>query len=331
MGIGSGLGGSAGFAEETVYGTYVAPTRFPQVNKARIKKKKNVVQGGGLAASQLFQAGDQRVVTTEEAEGEFELEVARTKMGLYFAHITGSSAAPVQQGATAAYLQTHTFADNLGKMLTGQTGIPNRGGTVQAKTGKGGKVTSAEFSCKVNELLMLSLELDFQKYSEVESLAAPSYVSAIPFHFGQMAVKLGSAFGAEASVDGVKGMSVKIERGQDTEGFYAGAAGLKAEPVMNEWPKITGSIDVDNVNKADFTDRFTADSMSYLVWEFVGPIIASTFAYTFRITLPGIFLDDDGSADLEGPDVISGSFPFTYQWDRTNLPKIDYISTDTSV
>lgn len=330
MAVGSGLGASFGLIDESVYGTYVAPTRFHQFNKAEIKKKKNTVQGGGLAAGQLVQRGSQRVVATEAAEGSFEVEVAFVKMGVLLKHLLGSAAAPVQQGATTAYLQTFTLADNFGKSFSAQLGVPNRAGTVQAKTGKGGKITSAELSCKVNELLMLSGDVDYQKYSEVETLAAPSYVSPIPFHFGQMAVKLGT-FGAEASVSGVKGVNVKFERGMDTEGFYGGAAGLKSEPVMNDWMKISGTIDVDNVNKADFADRFTADSSTSLVWEFTGPIIASTYAYTFRLKLPMIFFDDDGSTSVDGPDVISGSFPFVYEFDGTNQPMIDYISTDIAI
>lgn len=330
MTVGSGLGSSLGFAPETTYGTYVAPTRFHQFNKGEIKKVKGIVQGGGLAAGRLVQAGSQRVQATEQASGSYEIEVAYTKMGLLLQHIMGGSAAPVQQAASTAYLQTHTLADNIGKMLSGQVNVPQRNGTAQPKTGKGGKITSAEFTCKVNELLMMALEVDYQKYSEVESLSAPSYTIASPFHFGQMAVKLGT-YGSEASVSGVKGISVKFERGQDDDGFYAGAAGLKAEPVMNDWMKISGSVEVDNVNKADWADRFNADSSTALVLEFLGPIIASTYNYAFRIKLPMIFLDDDGSTSVDGPDVISGTFPFSYQFDLTNQPAIEYMSTDTAI
>jgi hypothetical protein len=64
---------------------------------------------------------------------------------------------------------------------------------------------------------MTTLEADFQKYSEAESLAAVSYTTGtIPFHFGQLNVKVGATTGAAASVSGVTGVSCKIERGQDT-------------------------------------------------------------------------------------------------------------------
>lgn len=331
MAIGSGLAASIGFAAESTYGTYVAPTRFLEYIKADLKKKKNVVQGGGLAAGRIAQLGSRRVVTSESVEGGFELEVANKGMGLLLAHLLGSSATPVQQGATAAYLQAHTVDDNIGKSLTIQHGVPDLTGTVRPFTFKGCKLSGAEFSCKVGELLTMSLDVDGRQASEVETLVAASLATGVaPFHWAQMSVKLGT-FGAEAAVSGVKGFSVKFDRGMASERFYAGAGGLKAEPIMNDFLKVSGSIEVDLVNKADFADRFAADSATSLVIEFVGPLIASTYYQTFRIKLPMVFFDGD-TPTVDGPDVTSGGYPFVAQLDGTNpLVSIDYISTDTTL
>ena len=331
MAIASGLAAQIGVAAESTYGTYVAPTRFPEYNKSDLKKKKNVVQGGGLAAGQIAQLGSRRVVTSESVEGGFELEVANKGMGLLLAHLLGSSATPVQQGATAAYLQAHTVGDNIGKSLTIQHGVPDLTGTVRPYTFKGCKLSGAELSCKVDELLTMSLDIDGRQASEVETLVAASQPPGVaPFHWAQMSVKLG-AFGAEAAVSGVKGFSVKFDRGMASERFYAGAGGLKAEPVMNDWLKVSGSLDVDLVNKADFADRFAADSATSLVIEFVGPLIASTYYQTFRIKVPMVFFDGD-TPTVDGPDVTSGGYGFVAQLDGTNpLVSIDYISTDTTL
>lgn len=331
MAIGSGLAASLGFSAESTYGTYVAPTRFVEYAKADIKKVKNTVQGGGLAAGRFAQLGSRRVVTSEAAEGGFEVEVANKGMGLLLAHLLGSSATAVQQGATAAYLQAHTVGDNFGKSLTIQHGVPDLTGAVRPYTAKGCKVAGAEFSCKVDELLTMSVDIDGRQMSEAESLAAPSFGSGLsPFHWAQLTVKMGT-FGAEVSVSGVKGFNVKVERGTANERFYAGSAGLKAEPVMNDWLKVSGSVDVDFVNKADFADRFASDASTSLVLEFVGPLIASTYYQTFRIKLPMVFFDGD-TPTVDGPDVTSGSHPFVAQFDGTNsVVAIDYISTDTTV
>src|SRR5213595_1854565 len=116
-----------------------------------------------------------------------------------------------------------------------------------------------------------------------------------PFHFGQMAIKAG-AFGTETALDGVRNVSVKIERPQETERFYAGQAGLKKEPVSNDQVKITGSLETDYVATI-LDDLHTSDAATSLVWEFIGPVIATTYFETFRITLPAVKLD-------EGPPVV---------------------------
>ena len=154
---------------------------------------------------------------------------------------------------------SHTVVgDNIGKSLTIQHGVPDLTGTVRPFTFKGCKLSGAEFSCKVDELLTMSLDIDGRQASEVETLVAASLATGVaPFHWAQMSVKLG-AFGAEAAVSGVKGFSVKFDRGMASERFYAGAGGLKAEPIMNDFLKVSGSIEVDLVNKADFADRFAA-------------------------------------------------------------------------
>lgn len=329
MSIGSGLGASFGYSAESTYGTYVAPARWHAGKQFSIKKVQNFQEVSGVAAGRFAAPDDQLI--TEAAVGNWQGDVLRSKFGLLIAHLTGSTAAPVQQGGSAAYLQTHSWADNLGKYLTAQVGHPSTGGTAHPKTGLGGKITQAEFSCGVDENLALSLDLDFKQYTEVQTLAAPSYTTPnLPFHFAQMAVKLGT-FGSEAAVQGVRKCGVTIGRGQDTGRFYAGNSGLKSEPIYNEMGGISGSLDVDLVTKADFHDRWTGNTATSLVWEFVGPIIASTFAYTFRITLPSVKFKD-GIEEVNGADVNKGSIPFTAFQDPTNgFCKIEYLSTDTAV
>jgi hypothetical protein len=332
MAIGSGLAASLGVSPESVYGTYVAPARFPQVTKAEVKKVKSVVQGGGIAAGRMLQGGARRVVPTEAGTCQWEQEVTNKSMGLFLGQLMGGAAAPVQQLATAAYLQTHPLVDNVGKSMTVQLGVPDTTGTVRPYTGIGAKLTTAEFSCAAGELLKASFEADLQRVIESQVLAAPSYVAGlVPFHFAHMAVKLGTTFGAEAVVSGVKGAQVKIERPQDTERFYAGAAvpGTKAEPLMNDNVSIAGSFDVDLVNKADFADRFAADSSAALIVEWVFPTaIASTYFPTFRIRVPMVFFDD-GTPTVDGNGITSTTYAFVAQYDETNAPAtLDYLSTD---
>src|SRR5919108_2993637 len=115
MGIGAGIGAQVGVAAESTYGTYVAPTRFYEFTKEGLKKGKHTAQGTGMAAGRLLDPGGRRVVTHQDGKGPLDLEVGTKNMGLMLQALMGTTVTPVQQGATTAYLQTHTLADNVGK------------------------------------------------------------------------------------------------------------------------------------------------------------------------------------------------------------------------
>jgi hypothetical protein len=328
MGIGSGLGAQIGIAAETTYGTFVAPSKFIEFTKEDLKLKKTTAQSSGIAAGRLVDLSSRRVVTQKEAAGSIEMEVTTKNMGLLLQALMGTSVTPVQQAATTAYLQTHTLADTAGKSLSIQRGVPMTTGTVADFSVLGCKVTAAEFSCEVGGMLMASYEFDGKTVDEAQTLGSPSYPLMAPFHFGQMAVKTGT-FGAEASLDGIRKVSVKIERPQAVDRFYAGASGLKAEPITNDKVKISGTLEADFL-ATTLADLFVSDASRSLVWEFTGDVIESTHNYLFRATLPAIHIDDEPPS-VEGPEVIRTSFSFSGLYDGTNQNKIEYKSTDTAL
>lgn len=329
MALGSGLASSLGFAAETTYGTYVAPTRHLEFASESLVKQKTTMQGGGLAGGQYQQRASRRVLVTQSGSGSVSMEVTNKRMGVVLAQLMGSSTAPVQQGATAAYLQTHAIGDNFGKSMTIQKGVPDTTGTVRPYSFLGCKVTAAEFSCAVGETLQMTMDVDARDVTEAQTLAAPSYTTGLtPFHFGQLTVKLGT-FGSEAAVTSVKSVSLRIERPMATERFYAGASGLKAEPIMNDYLAVTGSFETDFVDKTIFADRFASDTATSLVLDWTGPVLGSANE-RFTIKQPAIFLEESTPA-VGGPDVVSASFSFTGQFDGTNLTTIEYMSADTTV
>ncbi len=331
MAVGSGIGSQFGIAPEVTYGTYVAPTRFYETKKASVSKVKNTAAWDGLAAGRLVDRADGRVVTTKAAKVTVdELAVTSKDMGLLMSMIMGTSPAAVLQGAGPANLFAFTLADHAGKMFTAQSGVPLIGGSVIAQSALGCKVDSAEFACGVDDLLTVKVEADGRDLTESQTLAAASYATGrTPFHFGQMGVKVGSAVGSVAAIGGVRKVTLKIDRKMKTDQFYANNAGLKEQPTTNDKVAITGTITADYKTAADLADRFRDDTQFALVWEFIGPIINATFPQTFRFTLPACFLDD-GTPEVDGPDVVSTDFNFTAFYDLTNPPlSHDYISTDT--
>ncbi|GEA79935.1 phage tail tube protein [Cellulomonas uda] len=329
MAIGSGLGSQLGIAPETTYGTFVAPTSFLLPVKTSLKKNKNTAQSAGIASGRLMQLASGRVLTTRSAEGSIDLELTTRKMGLLLQALMGTTVTPTVL-TSPAYSQVHTLADTADKSLSIQVGVPEIGGTVRPYSYAGCKVTSAQFEFEPGSIPTATFEFDCQDVTETPPLAAASFPTGItPFVGAKTAIKIGT-FGSEAAVVGVKKATVKIDRALDTDRFYLGGAGLKAQPVSNGFVGISGTLSADFVAKADFVDRFVSDASFSLVLETVGALIGGTNYETFRITLPGCFLDGDLPA-LDGPGVVSGDFPFVALFDGTNQPKIEVISSESTL
>lgn len=330
MAVGSGLGASLGVAAESTYGTYAVPLCFVEFDKESLRKTKNVVQGGGLAAGRAAQMGSARVVTSTAGEGDLEFDVTRNGIGWLLAQIFGGTPpTPVQQGATTAY-QT-TFDANLdakGRSLTVQVGRPDTGGTVRPYTYLGSKVKDVEFSCGVQDPLGVKVSLDCASVSEAQTLATPSYPAAgvIPWHGGQMCVLAGT-YGAETALTGVSKFALKIERPLATDDKIR-ACGQVAEPQGNGFLKVTGSIDIDFAVKAEIADRFSSDTPTSLVWKFTGPVISGSYAYGLQFNLPMVFFEADAPT-VDGPDILKMTATWTAQLDSAAHPLVSAITTNT--
>lgn len=338
MVIGSGAGGYFALKKETTWGTYAAPSLCLPGSFSLKPEHTTVPVGIGAAAGRLGPVDE--IETLLWGTGHYEGEVLRDGFGLILQHILGGSAVPVQQAATTAYLQTHVAADNYGKGLTLQEGAPSVAGTQNPFTGYGMKPTTATFSCAKGESLKVSADFWGKKVDQAQVAIAPGYTAtqaSLPFNWSQMSLKLGT-YNSEVAVQGVKGVSMTIARGMNTDdAFYAGNLGYPSEPAMaasdlESLLPVTGTVEIDNVTKADFIDRFFNHTNTSLVWDFTGPIIASTYAYNFAWQCPKVYFDTAG-IDVSGAGVISASVPFRAYVDVTNgYSQIKYMSVnDTNV
>jgi hypothetical protein len=272
------------------------------------------------------------MVTLRSGELSLDLELQSAGFGYLLQTLMGTTVTPVQQGASAAYLQTHALADPVGKFLSMQVGIPDTAGVVHPYTATGCKVTEADFSFDISSQtpVMSTWTIDAKDVSETPTLAAASYPTGLrPFVGTDVTIKVGT-YGSEASVDGVTKVDVKIPRPFKTNRDYFGNGGFKAEPITNARPQISGTIQADYVDKTIWADRFAAHTQFSMVIEAKGLLIASTFYQTFRITLPACFIEGD-TPNLANEDVVNGAFPFVYRSDDTNPMKIEYISTDVTL
>jgi hypothetical protein len=340
MAIRSGLANQVGFVKEVTYGTGVTVTKFLPVKKADFKLDKGIAQGTGLFSGDFLDRSTQRAKTTRSGTLSMELDVQNKDMGLLIQALMGTTVTPVIQGAGPGYLQTHTLADPFGKSLTIQTGVPELTGTVRPYTFVGCKVLGAEFTMQPDELFTCSLDIDARDVTEATGLASASYATALtPFSIGQgggatpangLTVKTGT-FGGETTLDGVRQATVNIKRLSKDDRFNLGNAGLKSEPVLNDKTEaITGTLSMEYLDKTKIADLFAADTATSIVIEALGANTNASFYYTFRITLPACYFNGD-TPIVDGPDVVTGDFPFVCLYDGTNLPKIEIIEVATTL
>lgn len=331
MAIGSGIGSWVSMGEESTYGTAATMSRHLPVTSVEIQRTQEVMPVYGMASGRA--APIDEVVTTQGGTVKLTMQAHNRGLGMLLRQIFGGTVTPVQQAATTAYLQALTVADNYGRMVSIQGNLPNTAGTASAFTALGCKATSMELSCAKGEIATITFEFDARQITEATGQTTPSFTSGVlPFRWSQEAVKLHSTFGSEATVQGVTGFNIKLTRPINSDdSFYAGNAGLKSQPVWNDHFEVSGQIDTDFVTKADFVDRSTGHTATALVFEFVGPIIATTYAETLRFRVPKSYFEP---AIPPVPDngVLKSSVPFKGVLDLTNgLALCDYISLDTAV
>ena len=330
MGVGSGIGATLGVGPESSYGTSGSVTKWIEFTKETIVRTPKRVQPNGLAGGLLLPRASQRVQTTIDAQGDVEAPLYQLGMGHFLAALMGSSAAPVQQASTTAYKQTHTLGNDAGISKQIQVGRPSLDGTVRPFTYSGVKVLSGKFECGLDEDLTSTFSVDAQAIDDSTALTAASYVSPNPpFHFGQMTIKLGS-YGSESVVSGIRKVSCTITKKARTDRFYADGTGKKAEPILNDKYQISGTFDTDFVNATDFVNRFRDDTLTSAVLTWTGATIASTYAYTFQINLPGLKFDT-GDPTVGGPDIIQPSIGWTCDYDDAHLPSLVYMNTETAL
>lgn len=332
MVLGTGLASQFSFGKETTYGTPATLDHFLPVDKASIKQVLNTQQGAAYQG-QLFNLGARRVKTSVGGAGDIETQITNRGMGLFCQNMMGTSVTPVLL-TTPAYKQTHTFAIQSGKSLTMQSAMPTTDGTQRPYTFYGCKFSAVEFSYEVDKNLDAKWTVDAQQVVESVGVPAASYDSTLRQFVG---TDVGITIGAYGSTTpataalGVTKVTVKIERPLKVDRYYLGASGLKAEPLQNDFTKITGTIDAEFVSKTMWADVFNAQSGFSLQLTAVGAAIgASGSNDTFQITLPCVFLDGD-TPMAESADVINGSFPFTVLFDGTNLPVITIISSEVTL
>lgn len=339
MPVRSGLSSQVGWAAGVTYGTTTTPVKFLPAGAVNFDLVQNYSQGQGLYSGDFGPRAAQNVLTTVGGIGTMPMDVQNKDMGLIIQALMGTTITPVQQSATIAYLQTHTMADPFGKFLNMQAGVTQQtDGVTKPYTLLGVKPTAAEFTWTPGDPLKALFTLDARQLVESTALASVSYTAGLsPFTTqggtsgSGFNVKMGT-FNSETAVTGITQATCTINRGQQTGRYYANNSGLKSEPILNDTSTsvISGTLSADFYDKTQLADLWASGATTSLVLESLGTNIASTFYYTFRVTIPSVrFMGD--TPNVSGPDVINTDYPWVWLYDGTNLPKIEIMEVATTL
>lgn len=317
-----------GFGEESSWGTAVTVTRFLPVISEGLKAKVNFGTPKAITPGFHTSPSAAEVITSRSAEGSIKGEVPKRGFGMLLKYIMGGTSTNVQQGGSAAYLQTHTLGTiTANKGLTIQKLLADVAGTeVEAFVYNGCRPTKTEFSIDIDSFLEYSIDFD-AKDENASSPASASFIDTQPFHFAELTVKLD---GSSVTSPLIKGCSISIERPLETDRRGAGASGLKAEQFENGLPKITGKIKTEFSDTSTFYTKFKHGTAASFVLECVGTNIASTYDETFRITIPKIHYRGE-SPVINGEGIIELDIPFEARWNGSTYDcKIEYMTADTT-
>ena len=328
---GSGLGSTFGTGVETSgsYGTLATINKWAPVESCEIKQAPVYYKGNGLHGGTLVRQDAEVVRTNLDAAGTIKTAGYYNGLGRLFGSLMGSLAvAPVQNGATTAYTQTHAFANSWHQSISIQQGIVDVAQTIHYWNSLGVKITGGQFECSVGNPLMCTFDVDAQDRFEAGSGVTASGLSGgFPFFaFHQAAVKIGT-FGSEAKVDGVTKWTGSIKRAQATKRFNFGNVttnpndtyAIKDEPVDNGFADITGTLETEYLNDTLFENYYQNDTPFSLIVVFTSAALAGTaFPYSISFNFPRCRFITGEDPTVNGPDIVKPVMNYEVMLDGTH-------------
>lgn len=271
-----------GIAEESVFGTYVAPTRFHEFMSSPIEYERERI------TSQAWRAGQRTVsaVRTKQGRvtggGTVPMEVANKGFGLWFKHLFGAVATTTPGGGTLSRDHTFTLGDLVGKSLAVQVGVEDRGGTARPLSFLGCKVALGTFRCAVGGLLEFEPEIIIRDLDTAQTLGVATYPSGMElFSFVEGSITVGGVATA------INQCEFTVDNALNTDDFAFGSPLRRAVPEPAIRP-ILGSVDADFVDLVAF-NRFKNNTEAAIVLLFEGSTIEGALKYKVEITMPSCF------------------------------------------
>ncbi len=309
MPIGAGLAAQLMLKKESVYGTRVVPDLAYEFESEGGVRNQKFLASRQLRSGRTFQSSARRVATTRDAEITIQGEVPNKGFGSILDLGHGNTVTPVQQGATTAYLQTHNWSGDPSKSATIQAGKPSVDaagvGTVRPFDYLGSMQTQLQLSCSVDDWLKFTAAFNCQDVTTSETLATPSYPTALEgFHFQQCVVSVNGVVQNLTTGSLVKSLSLDVSRPRNTERFGLRSSALKAAPVTNDYSPGSGQLGFEYTDNTIY-GLYAAQTIVPVIYAFTSSSLAGAgFPYALTVTMAACVFTS-APITVGSPDVLT--------------------------
>lgn len=258
-------------ADETVYGTAVAPTDFFEIGSESVNPSYERIESAGIRGPVL--RADRFAPNPKGAAGDFQCDVLDMGFDFWLPHMFGSVTS-TGDGSTTPIVATATPGTLAGTSFSLQ--VARYGSVADALipfTYSGGKVASWELSAEVDGILQGKLTCDFSTETvngagAGDTLATPTYPvgAQIMTFIGGVCEIGGTAFPVSSvSVTGDNGLKV------DRYSMRGDNSTTKREPLQASLQSLAFSL----------TGEFESDAQSKLVAGLLASDVLATLSLTF--------------------------------------------------
>jgi hypothetical protein len=314
-------------AEEVTYSTFVSPTRAYEAQADTFTRDTTYLESVGMRRDLQTVRSDRNDTITLGATGSIETDVLTKGHGLLMKHMLGTSAGPVQQGATPAYLQTFS-SDDTGPTTSYSTQVSrvDAGGTLRTFTYNGAIPTGFNITQSLDEATKMTIDFDAAEEVTSETEATPSYPSSADvFDFTMATVQIN-----DSGVHSFTSFSLDADLAMKTDRRFLKGSAVKSIPKRSSVPTYTGTIEGEFEDLTQFA-AFTAGTTFKLEFDVSYPTAISGAYYPhLHVTLPVCkWTGSTPVASLD--DMTTISLPYTCLFNGTDAAvTIEYMSTDTT-
>jgi hypothetical protein len=318
----SGLGAQLGIADETTYGTYVAPTRFLEFTDENMNLAIDRNESKGLRSGQNFLRTDHWQSGKRQAPGSVTMELGNKGYGVLFKHMLGTIGTTADG---AGKKHTATPGDLFGKSFTAQFARSDIGATDNPFSYMGCKVADWEIGQKLDEFLTLKLGLDANDETTAQALvAATAPTETELFHWSGLVITVGGA-----NFDAVD-FNAKCVNNLKADRYFLKGSRLKKEPIQNKMRDLTGTLTGEFESLTAY-NRFVNGTIApiILTWTCVATYDTAK-PFKLVMTMNNCRFDGD-TPNLKAQDVIQQPLKFKALDDGSlAVVQFDYYTSDTT-